>query len=223
MDDRLQVFAVTLASGGFCAVLGGLFGAFTGATYWGSGKSAGTVLGLSFARAFAGGRELSRTAYGALVGAIDGFVFLGILGAVAGAFLTYRHPGDGGPLGPAALGLTMLVGLAVLFGALAYAAVRAGVYAIVGIFAGGLTGGLLGAWAGARIGTYRAGYFGWLIGAVLGVLAGTALALLAHRYSPRFTAPRAGPAPVRRRRHGSTDVTAEGPHSSTEFTSPDEP
>jgi hypothetical protein len=223
MDDRLRVFAVVLGSGGFCAVLGGLFGALTGATYWGSGKAAGTVVGLTVARALAGGRELSRKAHGAIVGAIDGIVFLGVVGSLAGAFLAHGRHDEGEFLGPAAAGLAFLVALAALFGTLAYAAVRAGVYAVVGIFAGGLTGGLLGAWAAAWVGTYRAGLFGWLIGAVAGVLAGTALGVLARRYSPRFTAPRAGPLPSRQRRHGSTDVTDQGPHSSTGYTLPDEP
>ncbi|HZY89060.1 MAG TPA: hypothetical protein VFE78_29830 [Gemmataceae bacterium] len=223
MDDRLRVFAVVLGSGGFCAVLGGLFGALTGATYWGSSKAAGTVVGLTVARALAGGRELSRKAHGAIVGAIDGIVFLGVVGSLAGAFLAHGRHDEGEFLGPAAAGLAFLVALAALFGTLAYAAVRAGVYAVVGIFAGGLTGGLLGAWAAAWVGTYRAGLFGWLIGAVAGVLAGTALGVLARRYSPRFTAPRAGPLPSRQRRHGSTDVTDQGPHSSTGYTLPDEP
>jgi hypothetical protein len=222
MDDRLRVFAVVLASGGFCAVLGGIFGAITGATYWGSGKAAGTVFGLSVARSLARGQELSRMAYGAIVGTIDGIVFLGTLGALAGAFLAHGRHDEGEYLGPAAAGLAFLVVLAVVFGVLAYATVRAGVYAIIGIFAGGLTGGLLGAWAAAWIGTYRAGLYGWLIGAASGVLAGTALGVLARRYSPHFTEPRAGSLPSRQRRHGSTDITDQGPHSSTGFSPPDE-
>jgi hypothetical protein len=223
MDDRLRVFAVVLASGGFCAVLGGLFGAVTGATYWGSGKAAGTVFGLSVARALAGGQELSRKAHGAIVGAVDGILFLGVLGTLAGAFLAQTRHDEGEFLAPAAAGLVFLVVLAVVFGALAYAVVRAGVYAIVGLFAGGFTGGLLGAWAAALIGTYSAGRFGWLIGAVAGVLAGTSLGALARRYSPRFTEPRPGPVLPRQRRHGSTDITDEGPHSPTGFSPPDEP
>ncbi len=223
MDDRLRVFAVVLGSGGFCAVLGGAFGAVTGATYWGSGKAAGTVFGLSVARALAGGRELSRKAHGAIVGAIDGALFLGLLGAAAGAFLAHARHDEGGYLALAAAGLAFLVALAVLFGALAYAVVRAGVYAVVGLFAGGLSGGLLGGWAAAWIGTYNAGRFGWLIGASVGVLAGTSLGALARRYSLRFTEPRPGPVPSRHRRHGSTDVTDAGPHSPTGFSLPDEP
>lgn len=221
MDERLRVFAMVLGSGGFCAVLGGLFGAVTGATYWGSGRAAGTVFGLRVARALAGGQELPRKTYGAIVGAIDGFLFLGLLGSLAGAFLAHARHGEGEYLAPAAAGLAFLVALAVLFGALAYAVVRAGVYAIVGLFAGGLTGGLLGAWAAAWVGTYSAGRFGWLVGAVLGVLAGTSLGALARRYSPRFTEPR--PLPSRSRRHGSTDITDAGPHSPTGFSAPDEP
>jgi hypothetical protein len=223
MDDRLRVFALVLGCGGFCAVLGGLFGAITGATYWGSGKAAGTAVGLRVARAFAAGRELSRKAHGAIVGAIDGFIFLGVVGVIAGAFLAHLRHDEGEWLAPAAVGLAILVALAVVFGALAYAVVRAGVYAIVGLFVGGLTGGLLGAWAAAMIGTYSAGRFGWLIGAVLGVLAGTGLGALARSYSPHFTEPRPGPLPSRQRRHGSTDITDEGPHSASGFSPADEP
>jgi hypothetical protein len=223
MDERLRVFAVVLGSGGFCALLGGLFGAVAGATYWGSGKAAGTVFGLTVARVIAGGQEMSRKAQGAVVGAVDGLVFLGTLGSLAGAFLAHVRHDEGEFLVPAAAGLAFLVLLAVLFGLLGYAAVRAGVYAVVGIFAGGLLGGLLGAWAAAWVGTYRAGLFGWLLGAAAGVLAGTGLGTLARRYSPRFTEPRAGAVPSRQRRHGSTDITGEGPHSSTGFAPPDEP
>jgi hypothetical protein len=223
MDDRLRVFALVLGSGGFCAVLGAVFGAVTGATYWGSGKAAGTALGLRVARALAGGRELSRQARGAIVGAVDGLLFLGILGALAGAFLAHTRHDEGEFLAPAAAGLIFLVALAVLFGSLAYAVVRAGVYAIVGLFAGGISGGLVGAWVAAVLGTYRAGLFGWLIGAVLGVVAGASLGVLARRYSPRITEPRPGTLPTRQRRHGSTDITDEGPHSPTAFSPPDEP
>jgi hypothetical protein len=223
MDDRLRVFAVVLGSGGFCAVLGGLFGALTGATYWGSGKAAGTVFGLRVARALAAGRELPRKAHGAIVGAIDGMIFLGAVGSLAGAFLAHRGPDEGPFLVPAAAGLAFLVTLAALFGTLAYAVVRAGVYGVVGLFAGGIGGALLGAAAAGVIGTSAAGYFGWLIGAVLGVFAGTLLGTLARHYSPHFTEPRARPLTARQRRHGSTDVTDEGPHSSAGFSPPDEP
>ncbi len=212
MDDRLRVFALVLGCGGFCALLGGVFGAITGATYWGSGKAAGTAVGLRVARAFAGGQELSRKAHGALVGAIDGLVFLGVVGVLTGAFLAHARQDEGEWLAPAAVGLAFLVALAVLFGALAYAVVRAGVYAIVGLFVGGLTGGVLGAWVAGIIGTYSAGRFGWLIGAALGVLAGTGLGALVRSYSPRSSEPRPGPLPSRERRHGSTDITDEGPH-----------
>ncbi len=52
MDERTRLFVCVLASVGFFAALAGLFGALTGALTWRDGRAAGTMLGLSVARAF---------------------------------------------------------------------------------------------------------------------------------------------------------------------------
>jgi hypothetical protein len=185
MDARLSAFAWILASGCFGAVVGTLFGAVAGALYWRSGRASGTRLSLGFAetvRRFAG-REFSRPAKGALIGAVDGFLFLGGVGTVVGALAVYggRPPAD--LLWPAMYLTLLLVGLAAFFGLLAYTLTRAGVRGLAPVACGGVLGAALG-WSQGGVG-------GLLYGAIAGIAVGNVLGLLwPRRYEPEFHAPR---------------------------------
>jgi hypothetical protein len=203
MEGQLRVFAWLVAGGAFFALLGGAFGALSGATYWRSGRSSGTVFGLTVARAFAraSGGELSRGAQGALVGAVDGIVFLGLIGTAVGAFLASRGGRADGALVAAAAGAVVaLAGSAALFGLLAYGMIRVGVWSVAAVFVAGTLG--------AAGGAYLAGLPGLLLGAVGGLFLGTTFGLLTQRYAPRFIRPRIGKVEGRPpRRRPTTDFT----------------
>jgi hypothetical protein len=167
MDDRLQTFLWVLGSGGFFAALGAAFGAVSGALCWTSGRTAGTAIGLRFADAFArvSDREMTRGHRGALVGAADGFFFLGLLGALVGAFAVYRVHPPSQLMMPLAWGGLALGGGAIAFGLLAMAIVRNGIWAVACLGVAGLVGAL----AGWRLGRDN----GLMIGAIAGVVLGT--------------------------------------------------
>src|SRR3954465_10633708 len=94
MDERLHAFLWILGSFGVGGALGAGFGAVAGALYWRSGGASGTRLALRLVEK--GGRfaerDLPRPAKGALVGAVDGFLFLGTLGTVFGAVAVRGGP-----------------------------------------------------------------------------------------------------------------------------------
>ena len=175
MDERLRTFLLILGSGSFLGLLGALFGAVAGACYWRSGKAAGSAAALGVARAFdrAAGRRASRLARGLLVGAVDGFLFLGVLGVAAGAVLAYGGLARVEVLTPLSLGAVLTVLAAIGFGLLAYGLARAGVRALAGVFAGAVLGGF--------VGLFVASWTGLLFGCVLGLLGGNAAALLTPR------------------------------------------
>src|SRR4051794_22963454 len=95
MDETLLRFLLVVGCGGLGAAVGAAFGALTGAVYWGGGRAAGTVVGNRVAEAFAaGGGPLTPAVRGALVGGVDGFLFLGVLGTAAGVLFAYTGPPD---------------------------------------------------------------------------------------------------------------------------------
>jgi hypothetical protein len=168
MDDKLQAFACVVASGSFGAVLGCLFGALAGGLYWKSGRASGTILGAEVARAFARAArtELTRVQKGALIGATDGIVFLGVCGTVAGAVLVYTGHAQWEVVRPVGLIAASLVGAAAFFGALAYAILYAGVWATAWVGLGGLSGAAVGAGAGGADGLFYGSVLGFVGGAV---------------------------------------------------------
>src|SRR4051794_17999579 len=104
MDERVRLFAWIAGSGGFFGLLGAGFGAVTGLVYWRSGRAAGTAVGLRVARAFerVEGQELSRSSRGAIVGAVDGFLFMAVLGVLLGTIA-----GHGRLKGPATTSIAL--------------------------------------------------------------------------------------------------------------------
>jgi hypothetical protein len=183
MDEKLHILGWIAGSGGFFAVLGSAFGALAGGLYARSGRRAGTGLGLGVAQALAraGGKELSPTAQGAIVGAVDGFLFLGVLGSLAGAVAAYSGRARLEMVRPVMLGALLLVGGAGFFGGLAYSVTRAGVR--------GLAAACGCAAVGAFAGFYLAGSHGLLIGIIAGVVAGNLFSLGWRQDGPRFAEP----------------------------------
>jgi hypothetical protein len=166
VDERLLTFARVLACAGFFGLLGAAFGGLVGHLAWRRGRPAGSFAGLTVARAMARvtRQESSPGRTGALIGAVDGLLFLGLSGIALG-LLAARGHFAWAALSRAAFGLLILTGGAVFFGGLALGIIYAGVRALAGVFAGGM----LGAAGGALIG--RAD--GIVFGAISGVLAGT--------------------------------------------------
>ena len=134
-----------------------------------------TVFGLTVARAFARAAdgELSRGSAGAIVGAVDGIVFLGITGTLVGAFLASCGRADSALVAPAAAAVLALVGSAVLFGLLAYGMIRVGIRSVAAVFVAGTLG--------AAGGAYLHGPRGLFLGAVGGLFVGTTFGLLSQR------------------------------------------
>jgi hypothetical protein len=213
MDERLRVSLWVVVSGGLGAVLGGAFGGLAGLLYAQGGGAAGTRFGRRVADAFAraGQSEASPTARAALVGAADGFLFLGVVGVLAGAAAAVFGRADPRWLAPAALGAALLVGAAAFFGSLAYSMTRHGARAITCILGGGLFGSLA---AGLLLGVDDC-----LFGTLPGFILGLALSFVVRRYTPTFRPPQVGEPSARRRPDAETDIT--GPPQPGVFRKPD--
>ena len=86
MGDPLVTFAWTLGGGLALAILGGFFGALARWFSWKRGDSTGTGLGRRVARALArlASEEPSPGAMNVISGAVDGAMFLGLIGVVVG-------------------------------------------------------------------------------------------------------------------------------------------
>ena len=176
----MRVFAWILGSGCGGAVLGIVFGAVAGVLYRRSGRASGTRLALRLAEAFGrfAGRELSPVTNGGLVGAVDGCLFLAVVGIILGAAAAY-----GGAtaeiLRPALFLALLLVGGAMFFGLLAYTMTHAGVRALAAVSIAGVIG--------AALGSYLAGVSGLLFGSILGIVVGNMVGLAwPSRAEPEF-------------------------------------
>jgi hypothetical protein len=171
MDDRLRLFLFLLAHAGSMAVLGAVFGAVVGAWYYRSGKAAGTYFGLSVARAFArvSEREFSRGTLGAIIGAVDGLIFLGMIGMVIGAIQAYQGE-ELKILGPVLLVAALMAG-AVYFGVIARGLIRAPGRTATASLVGGAIGFLVAVGLdGRREDLLAVSLFGGLLGAFIGAL-----------------------------------------------------
>lgn len=182
MDERVRVFAWIAGSSGFFGVLGAGFGAVTGMIYWRGGRVAGTALAQRVGRAFekVNGRSLTPSTLGGIVGAIDGFLFLAVIGVLLGAISA--HGRVRGP-GTAALALTvlLLIAGALFFGGLAYAATANGPRGVAALFFGAVAGGVPGFWL--------ASFTGLLTGVVAGGAVGTVGLLILRRLGGTMGAP----------------------------------
>lgn len=182
MDERLRICLWLVSGGCLGIVLGGVFGGLTGVLTVRDGRAAGTGFGRRVADAFArtAQQEASPVRQGAITGAADGVLFLGIVGLVSGAFVAIVGDADPRWLPFAALASTLLVSLAAFFGVLAYA-MSGGVRTFGSILAGGLLGAYL---AGFLLGADRL-----LLGVVPGLFVGLLLSFAVRRYAPTFRPP----------------------------------
>jgi hypothetical protein len=169
LDERTRLFLCVLASVGFFAVLAGLFGALTGIITWRSGRAAGTLLGLSVARAFARLSEhgLSKGAWGALVGGTDGVVFGAGVGTLVGLIAGWSGRAEWDTLRPILVASLLLVAAAILFGLAAFGLTIAGTRAILGLFIGGMAGAMEGFLLGRVDGLVIGLFAGGVVGSVL--------------------------------------------------------
>jgi hypothetical protein len=175
MNEPLAVFGWTLAAALAFGLLGAGFGALAGYVRARDGAASGTVLGRRISDALGKlvERPLTDTARGALVGAVDGFLFLAALGAILGLVVSKRQPAPGRLLLPF-FGITAgLVVSAALFGCLALGIIRRKLAAVAGASFGGMMGAIFAArWVGvAHI----------VPGAVGGIVLGTLAAALLPR------------------------------------------
>ena len=188
MDERLRTFVWILGSGCFGAALGILFGGLAGLLYWRSGKASGSRLAHRLIAAFVrlSRRDLSHTAKGGLVGAVDGFLFLGTVGTILGAITILGGGVPGEMIRPALWLSLLLVGGATFFGMFAYTLTHAGVRALAPVAVAGVIG--------AALGSFLGGLGGLLLGVVLGMVAGNVVGLWwPNRYEPTFAEPQFDP------------------------------
>jgi hypothetical protein len=176
MDDNLRLLFWLLGGGFFFGLVGAGFGGLAGAIHWQTGRASGTALALRIARALLPDEdeECPPTRRGALVGAVDGFLFLFVLGIILGA-LGARAGTTLHTAGMVMLAVLLLTGGALFFGGLAFAFTRSGMPGMAGMFGGATAGGALG--------YYLAAAGGLLVGVLGGATLGT-LGVLAGRRGP---------------------------------------
>ncbi|MHB1423884.1 MAG: hypothetical protein ACYC3I_11945 [Gemmataceae bacterium] len=200
MDQRLHLCLWMVGGWGFGSILGSAFGALTAALYARNGGAAGTRLARNTVENFlqAGDRQPSPTWHAALIGAADGFFFLGGLGLVAGTILGKSGQSADELLLMIGVGSVLLFVAAIFFGTMAYALTYQGAQFLY-IFAGGLLGSLL---ASVLFGSvYGAA------GAGAGPIIGLYLCRAVRGYSPKFHSPRVDYSKPQRRSDNRTDIT----------------
>ncbi len=182
MDERLRICLWIVGGGGFCGVLGGIFGAVAAALYARNGGAAGTRLARNVAENLLQSRDRppSPTLHAAIIGAVDGFFFLGIFGLWAGMFLGKISLPARELVLPIMAGSVFLVAGAIIFGAMAYALTYRAMEFLYGC-AGGILGSLV---AGSLFGSDYGG-----AGVFPGMLIGWLFCRAVRRYSPRFQPP----------------------------------
>jgi hypothetical protein len=174
MDERVRILLCALGGAGLFGLLGLVFGAAAGATQRAAGRAAGSALGLAAARALVKvrGRELSDVTTGALVGGVDGFTFLGVVGTALGVVYGCSGERQRELLLNLALGVAILAVPAALFGMLASGLIRGGVWGIGTVFVAALGGCALGARLAGPPGLIYGAVFGLGVGALAGLLRG---------------------------------------------------
>lgn len=175
MDEPLILFAWTLGGTIAFGALGAMFGGLSGWLSWRAGSATGSVLGRRVADALARliDTELTDPQRGALVGAADGGLFLGLLGTLVGLVAAKSGHAPETWLVPLFFITLSLVLGAVLFGVLALGLIRLRLRAVLAASAGGMTGALL---AASFLGVLHI-----VPGAVAGILLGTTAAFLVAR------------------------------------------
>jgi hypothetical protein len=218
MDERLRICLWIVGGGGFCGVLGGIFGSLAAALYARNGGAAGTRLARNVVENLlqSGDRPPSPTLHAAIVGAVDGFFFLGIFGLIGGVFLGKSGRTGNELLVPMMVGSVSLIVGAIIFGIMAYALtyrVMEVLYGLAGTFLGGLLSPIL------SDSNPFALAFCYAAGGIIGV----SLCRAVRAYSPKFKPLRVAKAMSQPRSDAGTDITNSPPSSSNDdfFHKPD--
>jgi hypothetical protein len=173
MANLTDILLWASAGAGVFAVIGALFGALAGAHARAQGQAPGGGLGNTVARAFGllGEEDQYKPGTGAVVGAVDGAVFLSVVGFLVGAALGYGDTAFGWEelLVPLRAALVLVIATIVL-GALAYFLIWGGQRA-VGLFFFILMGVVVGGYLESRFGIDDGLLYGLLGGGFLGLLA----------------------------------------------------
>jgi hypothetical protein len=196
--------------------LGGLFGSLAAALYARNGGAAGTRLARNVVENLlqSGDRPPLPALHAAIIGAVDGFFFLGIFGLIAGMFLGKSGRSANELLFPIMTGSVFLVGGAIIFGAMAYALTYRAME-----FLYGCTGAFLGSFVAV-------GLFGSIYGSaglVPGMVIGCLLCRAVRRYTPRFHPPQVEKDRAVPNARPDTDITCSpsSPRIDEFFTKPD--
>ncbi len=169
MSSDFRAVIWTLGGAASFAILGGLFGALAGGFSRRNGSATGSYLGARIARAIRRllERDLSPTQQGILIGAADGAVFLGILGALIGLIAHHSGNDPSSWLLPMFVLMVSLLAGAVVFGLLAYGMISLRVHSIFTICLGGFGGGAFTAWMWGTAHIVPGAAIGILLGAVV--------------------------------------------------------
>lgn len=174
MDDRLLYFFWLVGSAAYFGILGAGFGALAGSLSHGDGRPTGTGIARRVARNFerVKSRGFTSQGLGSLIGAVDGFLFLGSVGLAVGWVGYHFHFGAVQIL-VIILFTLLLIGLALFFGSIGYLASKGGVAGVGILFLMILLMG--------TIGFYRH----QMEGLMMGVVGGMALGVLLWRGASR--------------------------------------
>jgi hypothetical protein len=174
MDDRVRIFLCVLAGAGLFAVLGGVFGAIAGAWQRAGGRVSGGAIGVWVTQALERARQspLPDLTAGAVIGGVDGALFLGVLGCLFGGGVGYAGAAHTHLLFDVGLGAAALVAIALGFGCIAHGLTRGGVrsfgvFFLVIILCGTLGGGVAGV-----VGVFIGALVGMALGAIGGFVVG---------------------------------------------------
>jgi hypothetical protein len=173
MGKALDVIVLAGAAAGLFAVVGALFGALAGVLARPRGGAPGGTPGKVVAHSL--GRrddpDSSPLVTGALAGAVDGALFLAVLGFLVGAVLGVSDPGGRFEvLRPPLIAVLALAIGALLLGGLAYLLTWGGARA-VGLAFSALMGAAVGWLLEMRLDVPRGLLGGVLVGTLLGILA----------------------------------------------------
>jgi hypothetical protein len=174
MDDRVRIFLCSLGGTGLFGLLGGVFGAVVGAWPRSGGHAAGGAVGIWVTQALERARRspLSDRTSAAVIGGVDGAIFLGILGCLFGGAVGWAGEAHTHLLLDVGLVAAALVALALGFGCIAHGLTRGGIRSFGVLFlvtilcstVGGALGGVPGVFIGALVGMALGAVGGFVVG-----------------------------------------------------------
>ncbi len=205
MDDRIRICLWMIGVGAFGAILGGIFGGLGAMLFARTGHAAGTGLARRIADAFARAseQEPSSLERAIVVGATDGFFFLGILGLISGSLMGLSGRSVKELLVPIVVGSVLLAGGAIALGSVAY---------VLRYRAAEFLYGMAGGFLGTVLASYLFGSPYGPAGLVPGMFVARVLCRAVRRYAPKFHSPHIDPSTPTLRSRTNTNITGM-PHS----------